>query len=277
MCYYKKTEIVKKEQLMSKDRRRPHRGRRTKKKKARVLSNMILVIALIVFCVSAFQLVKIFGGYAKGRDEYKKVQSIAINDDSEPEQGFSVDFDELKRINPDTIGWIRFYPEPSIINYPIVQTTDNEKYLHKTFSENDNTLGTIFLNTSNNADFNDRNSIIYGHRMKDGSMFRKLDEYKDKSFWEANPYFYIYTPDGREIVYHIYSAATVKDTDDVYLTGFESDEAYQSYLDMTKRIAIYDTGVEVTTADSVVTLSTCTSASDEHRFVVIGVKEKENK
>ena len=308
---------------MSKNRRRPHRGRREKKKKAGMLSNIILIVALAVFCVSAFQLVKIVGGYAKGRDEYKKIQSIAINKEdsepekgfsvdfdelkeinpdtvgwirfypepsiinypivqttdnekSEPEQGFSVDFDELKGINPDTIGWIRFYPEPSIINYPIVQTTDNEKYLHKTFSENDNTLGTIFLNADNNANFNDRNSIIYGHRMKDGSMFRKLDEYKDKSFWEANPYFYIYTPDGREIVYHIYSAATVKDTDDVYLTGFENDEAYQSYLDMTKRIAIYDTGVKVTTADSVVTLSTCTSASDEHRFVVIGVKEQEN-
>ena len=96
------------------------------------------------------------------------------------------------------------------------------------------------MNADNNANFNDRNSIIYGHRMKDGSMFRKLDEYKDKSFWEANPYFYIYTPDGREIVYHIYSVATVKDT------------------------------------DSFVTLSTCTSASDEHRFVVIGVKEQEN-
>ena len=245
MCYYREIE---KEQRMSKNRRRPHRGRREKKKKAGMLSNIILIVALAVFCVSAFQLVKIVGGYAKGRDEYKKIQSIAINkEDSEPEKGFSVDFDELKGINPDTVGWIRFYPEPSIINYPIVQTTDN-----------------------------DRNSIIYGHRMKDGSMFRKLDEYKDKSFWEANPYFYIYTPDGREIVYHIYSAATVKDTDDVYLTGFENDEAYQSYLDMTKRIAIYDTGVEVTTADSVVTLSTCTSASDEHRFVVIGVKEQEN-
>lgn len=274
MCYYRGIE---KEQRMSKNRRRPHRGRREKKKKAGMLSNIILIVALVVFCVSAFQLVKIVGGYAKGRDEYKKIQSIALNNEkSEPEQGFSVDFDELKEINPDTIGWIRFYPEPSIINYPIVQTTDNEKYLHKTFSENDNTLGTIFLNAGNHANFNDRNSIIYGHRMKDGSMFRKLDEYKDKSFWEANPYFYIYTPDGREIVYHIYSAATVKDTDDVYLTGFENDEAYQSYLDMTKRIAIYDTGVEVTTADSVVTLSTCTSASDEHRFVVIGVKEQEN-
>ena len=256
--------------------RRPHRGRRVKKGKASIISNIILLVALVVFCISAFQLVKIISGYAKGRDEYKKVQSLAIDNDNEPEQGCSVNFDELKGINADTIGWIRFYPEPSIINYPIVQTTDNEKYLHKTFSDNDNTLGTIFLNAENNSNFNDRNSIIYGHRMKDGSMFRKLDEYKDKDFWKDNPYFYIYTPDGREIVYHIYSAATVKDTDDVYLTGFENDEAYQSYLDMTKRIAIYDTGVEVTTSDSVVTLSTCTGASDEHRFVVIGVKEKEN-
>ena len=82
---------------MSKNRRRPHRGRREKKKKAGMLSNIILIVALAVFCVSAFQLVKIVGGYAKGRDEYKKIQSIAINkEDSEPEKGFSVDFDELK-------------------------------------------------------------------------------------------------------------------------------------------------------------------------------------
>lgn len=93
---------------MSKNRRRPHRGRR--EKKAGMLSNIILIVALAVFCVSAFQLVKIVGGYAKGRDEYKKIQSIAINkEDSEPEKGFSVDFDELKGINPDTVGWIRFY------------------------------------------------------------------------------------------------------------------------------------------------------------------------
>ena len=106
MCYYRGVE---KEQRMSKNRRRPHRGRREKKKKAGMLSNIILIVALAVFCVSAFQLVKIVGGYAKGRDEYKKIQSIAINkEDSEPEKGFSVDFDELKGINPDTVGWIRF-------------------------------------------------------------------------------------------------------------------------------------------------------------------------
>ena len=102
-----------------------------------MLSNIILIVALAVFCVSAFQLVKIVGGYAKGRDEYKKIQSIAINkEDSEPEKGFSVDFDELKGINPDTVGWIRFYSGAiELLIIRLFRTTDNEKYLHKTFSE----------------------------------------------------------------------------------------------------------------------------------------------
>ena len=149
------------------------------------------------------------------------------------------------------------------------------KYLHKTFSANENTLGAIFLNAGNSPDFSDRNSIVYGHRMKDGSMFRHLQDYEDQSFWESNPYFYIYTPDGREITYHIYSVGQVEDTSDTYLTSFASDEDYQAVLDMTKEISLYETGVEVTTEDTIVTLSTCTSASDEHRFVVRGVKERE--
>ena len=106
-------------------------------------------------------------------------------------------------------------------------------------------------------------------------MFRHLQDYEEKSFWEANPYFYIYTPDGREITYHIYSVGVVEDTSDTYLTVFNTDEEYQTFLTMTKEVAAYDTGVEVTTEDTIVTLSTCTSASDNHRFVVRGVKEEE--
>ena len=156
-----------------------------------------------------------------------------------------------------------------------MQGQDNDKYLHQTFSANENTLGAIFLNVDNKADFSDRNSIIYGHRMKDGSMFRHLQDYEEKSFWEENPYFYIYTPDGKEITYQIYSYAVVDATSDVYLTSFADDGAYQEFLNMTKEVSAYDTGVEVTTEDTIVTLSTCTSASDDHRIIVQGVKEKE--
>lgn len=243
------------------------------RKKGNLASNLILIIAAVIFCISAYQLFKIGKGYYDGRSEYNKVLDLVITHDNGEE--FRVDFDELLRINPDTIGWIRFYPEPSIISYPIVQGEDNEEYLHKTFSANENTLGAIFLNVDNNVDFSDKNSIIYGHRMKDGSMFRHLQDYEEKSFWQENPYFYIYTLDGRMLTYHIYSVGQVEDTSDTYLTSFASDEDYQAFLDLTKQTALYDTGVEVTTEDTIVTLSTCTSASDNHRFVVRGVKEEE--
>lgn len=261
-------------------KRRRRRHRRGRRRQIHWISNIILIVSLVIFCVAAFQLIKIGKGYLDGRSEYEKIQDLAITSpdkdkDEDGEEQFLVDFDKLLEMNPDTIGWIRFNPEPSIINYPIVQGKDNEEYLHKTFSANENTLGTIFLNVDNNNNFNDRHSIVYGHRMKDGSMFRHLQDYEKEKFWKENPYFYIYTPDGREITYHIYSAEQIVDTSETYNTEFADDAEFQNFLDMTTKESLYDTGVEVTVSDQIVTLSTCTSASDEHRFVVRGVKEKE--
>lgn len=256
------------------NRKKRHRRGRRRKRKGGVLSNLILAVAIVVFCVSGFQLIRIGKGYLDGRSEYEKVRDVALTNPDEQE-GFRVDFEELMKINPDTVGWIRFYPEPSQISYPIVQGEDNERYLHETFSANENTLGAIFLNVDNSADYSDKNTIIYGHRMRDGSMFRHLQDYEDESFWKDNPYFYIYTPDGKEITYHIYSYAVVNAVSDTYLTEFGDDESYQEFLDMTMETSEYDTGVEVDAEDTIVTLSTCTSASDENRIVVRGVREKE--
>jgi len=249
--------------------------RRKKKQKNSLLTNIILVVAIAVFCVSAFQLFRIGKGYYDGRSEYEKIRELAISEDKKDGSRFQVNFDELRALNPDTIAWLRFDPEPKVINYPVVQGKDNDEYLHKTFSANENTLGTIFLNVDNNENFLDENSILYGHYMNDGSMFRHLEDYKDKAFWEANPYFYIYTPDGQELVYHIYSVGEVLDTSDTYLTDFPTNDDYQKFLNMTKEVAMYDTGIEVTTGDTIVTLSTCTSANNDHRFVVRGVKVRE--
>lgn len=254
-----------------KEKKKRHRGRR-KKKKGSVLANLILVIAAAVFCVSGFQLFKIGKGYVSGRSEYKKLEEMAVTKGN-PDK-FRVNFEELLNVNEDTIGWIRFYPEPSGINYPIVQGADNQEYLHKTFSANENTMGAIFLSADNSAAFTDRNSIVYGHRMKDGSMFRHLSDYEDEKFWEENPYFYIYTPDNCRHKYHIYSVGQVEDMTDTYLTEFESDDAFRSFLNMTKEISMYDTGVEPEVYDKIMTLSTCTSANDNHRFVVRGILEE---
>lgn len=246
---------------------------RGRKKKSSIVSTIIIIIALFVFCVSSYQLYKIFGEYFRGRKEYDGVKDLAIQE--EENGGFWVDFDELLKINPDTVGWIRFDPEPAQISYPVVQTDNNDLYLHKTFSANENTVGAIFVNCYNNPDFYDKNTIIYGHRMKDNSMFHDLAKYQEKEFWDDNQYFYIYTPDGREITYHIYSAGVVKDISDSYLIQFADDAEFQAFIDTTKQAGAYETGVEVTTADTVVTLSTCTAASDDNRMVVRGVKVDE--
>lgn len=257
--------------------RKHHRGRR-RKKKNNFLWNIILVIAIIVFCVSGFQLFKIGKGYKDGQDEYNDIRNLAVTEEKSTdgkEDNFHVDFDKLKKINPDTIGWIRFWPEPKEINYPIVQGTDNQTYLHKTFSDNDNTLGTIFIDANASADLSDRNSIIYGHRMKDGSMFRHLQDYDEKSFWKKNPHFYIYTVDGRKLTYEIFASGVTTESSDVYRTDFADDTDFDAFVNAAKSIAAYDTGVEVNENDTCVTLSTCTGASDEHRIVVIGKKIKE--
>lgn len=264
-----------------KEEKKPYYHRKKKKQKKAtgrsILSNLILLVAIGVFCFSGFQLFKIWKGYNTGKKEYAKVRELAVETkkDEKGEETFSVNFEELKKINPDTVAWIRFDPEPSVINYPVVQGSDNEKYLSKTFSENENTVGAIFLDANASADFSDRHTLIYGHWMRDGSMFRHLEDYREQSFWEANPYFYLYTPDGKKLTYQIYSVGEVKDTSDSYLTQFATDEAFQKFLTMTKDVAQYDTGIAVDTSSRIVTLSTCTSAGDENRFVVRGVRVKE--
>ena len=253
-------------------------GKKKKKKQSHLVSNIVLTISIAVFIVAAFQLFRIGKGYQDGRKDYKEIQELAVEKKKDKKSGedqFVVDFQKLTDKNPDVIGWIRFDPEPSVINYHIVQWKDNEEYLHKTFTKNENGLGAIFLNVDNSSNFADKHSVIYGHRMKDGSMFRHLQDYEKKSFWKKNPHFYIYTPNGRVITYRVYSAGEVLETSDIYKTDFMDGKAYEGFIDQTRKDSIYETGVKVRTADKVVTLSTCTRSSDNHRFVVHGVKEKE--
>lgn len=255
------------------------RGRRKKKTwtVGRVISTIVLLIALGVFCFSGFKLFQIYSGYHKGETEYEDIVKLAVTNNEKEETGhlIDVDFEALKEINPDVVAWIHF-EAPEIINYPVVQGKDNDEYLYKTFKGYDNTVGTIFVNAYNNPDFNDKNTLIYGHYMYNGTMFNELDSYADKDFWEAHPYFYIYTPDGREIKYQIYSAGVVKDTSESYTYQFENDASFEMFLQITKSISNYDTGVNPTVDAEVVTLSTCTKDDNDDRFVVHGVKVEEN-
>lgn len=265
---------------MEKERKKYHRGRREKKTKKQrissVISVIVLIVALVVFGFSAFKLYEIFHGYHEGESEYKELEEIAIinNNEGNEEEHFQVDFDALKEINPDVVGWIRF-EEPAVINYPVVQGSDNAEYLYKTFKGYDNTVGSIFVNAYNNPDFKDKNTIIYGHYMYNGTMFNELEQYAKKEFWEAHPYFYIYTPDGAELTYQIYCAGIVKDTSESYIYQFADEATFAEFVNITKAASNYDTGVEVEEDAQIVTLSTCTKDNNDDRFVIHAVKVAE--
>ena len=106
------------------------------------------------------------------------------------------DFDTLKKENPDTIGWIHI-PDTKI-SYPIVQGTDNDFYLKHDFNGEASVAGSIYLDYESEGDFEGRNNILYGHNMKNGSMFKDIVRYKDPSYFKEHQYFSIYTPE-REI------------------------------------------------------------------------------
>lgn len=252
-----------------------HRRSRKSPKKQRsvlfdIVSGTVLIAAICVFVFSLYQLVIMLMPYYTGGKEYDEIQDLAIEADADG-TGFSVDFDALLAINPDTIAWIRF-DEPSIISYPVVKSADNEEYLTKTFSENDNKFGAIFLDMRNNSDFSDRNSIIYGHHLNvSPDMFSRLDEYADEAFCREHPDFYIYTPDGKVRTYTVFSAGKISAVSDNYTVEFETDEEFEQFLEQCCAESAYQVDVELNAQSQIITLSTCTNVRDDERFVVRGV------
>lgn len=248
-------------------------GKKGKKKRTAfdAVSTVVLIAAVCVFVFSLYQLVIMLVPYYTGSKEYDKIRDLAVTTDADG-KGFSVDFDVLMQENPDTIGWIRF-DEPAVINYPVVKSADNEDYLTKTFTENDNKLGAIFVDYRNSSDFSDRNTFIYGHNMRVGEqMFSQLKNYRDEEYGKKYPYFYIYTPSGEVRTYTIFSAGVVDARSDNYKIEYASDEEFQEYLDLCLESSLYDFGVEVDFTDSqIVSLSTCTSVTENERFLVHGV------
>lgn len=179
-----------------------------------------------------------------------------------------VDFDSLSDINEDVIAWI--YVEGTNINYPIVQGEDNDYYLHYTFTGEENRVGSIFMDYRCENDFTGRNSVIYGHRLSDKTMFTALKNYKKQWYYNTYPNYVIVTPEKNYLV-KIFSGyvATVKD--EAWQVNFDSDEEFEVWLKNTKAKSLFKSNVTPKATDHIITLSTCTYEFDNARFVLFGV------
>lgn len=147
------------------------------------------------------------------QDDKTENKEVEETEGSGSAEDFTVDFDALKQINSDIVAWIRI---PGVLDYPVVQGTDNSYYLHHTFRKEYNIAGSIFLDARNTADFSDSKNIIYGHNMRDGSMFHVLRKFQNLDFYQANREIWLYLPDGSVQVYEIVGCEEVKAAGAVY-------------------------------------------------------------
>lgn len=168
----------------------------------------------------------------------------------------SVNFDELKKQNPDTVGWIKV--DNTNINYPVVKCSNNEFYLNHAFDETWNDAGWIFMDYRNNAvDFN-KNTIIYGHSRYDMSMFGTLRNVVKKSWFDNkdNHLIKLSTPT-ENTMWQVFSTYKIKAEDYYLQTDFLTDNEYQIWLNEMINRSQFEYGLSVSTSDKVLTLSSC--------------------
>lgn len=189
-----------------------------------------------------------------------KALQAAANEDNIPDDApkrLEIDWEGLKNINTDVVAWI-FLPGLEL-SYPVMQAADNGYYLHRDIKQEYLFAGSIFLDSYNSSDFANYNSIIYGHNMRDGSMFAKLKDYKDSQILKSCPYFWVFTP-MRDYLYRIFSVHTAKSGEETYMLRFVDQDSYMDWLNMMQSASSVETDVEFSEKlpGKVVTLSTCT-------------------
>lgn len=186
----------------------------------------------------------------------------------------NLDWNALKETNPDIYAWI--YIPNTNVDYPILQhSKDDAYYLDHDVNGNKNADGSIFSERKyNTTDFTDFNTVLYGHNMKAKTMFATLHSFKDATFFEANRYVYIYTPD-KVLVYDIFAAYKFSNKHILAYYSTVSDGGKQRYLDEVFDIrdmsAHFREGVEVTVDSHILTLSTCIGGDSESRYLVQAV------
>lgn len=235
---------------------------------------MILIILFsIMFFISFFYYLKIDREIKSEQIIKNKLINIAVEPKITDDENKYINFKELKKINNDIVAWIEI--EGTNVNYPIVQGKDNSFYLNHNFERKYNSLGSIFMDYSAVYDFSDKNTFIYGHNTKNGSMFGDLKKYKDEVFFKEHPFFFIYTD---KTIYKvlIFSVYVDDANSDSYIYKFANVDDYNSYLNKVKEKSIYkiNLGDEIT-LDKIITLYTCAGGEDKNsRLYLHGVLTK---
>ncbi len=254
------------------------------KKGKRIILDIIIIALLCVMGYSGYRIYTQMVEYHKNEVEYEGLREYTDPSGGEEDPDFAphteednvkwdvtfpaVDFEGLLKKNPDTIGWI--YCPDTHIDYPVVQGKTNDEYLHKSFEGVRNVAGSIFMDAENASDLSDFNTVLYGHHMKNGSMFRDLDHYKDEEYYKAHPYMLYMTPDKNYVV-ELFAGFVSSVKEDSWEIVFPTADDRQKWIDKRMEKSAFKGIITPDINSHIMTFSTCSYEFSNARFVLYGM------
>ncbi|WP_020618358.1 class B sortase [Paenibacillus daejeonensis] len=245
------------------------------------LRNAVLFILVALFLYSGCQLaLYLYDGYKSNQLNERMRQQVETDPHTsfgnggeeqaeltaeQVKQQYQARFHRLHEINSDIVGWLRIDHTP--IDYPVLQSDDNDYYLKHNVDKQASRRGSIFMDYRNTSITDDIHTVIYGHHMKDGSMFGELAKYKDAAYYREHP---TITFEGIEeaTAWEIFSVYIYSPDDQFFEYEFADQQHYDAYLQKIIEQSHYATGVSVTSDDQLLTLVTCTYEVTDARFII---------
>lgn len=226
-----------------------------KRRKMSVKQTIILIVFILIFVVSFSVVIKYVIDLRANQNYYEKIAELVTEDDN------SVDYSNVKKENPDTVGWIKV-PNTNI-DYPVLQFADNNYYLDHNFGKTYDRRGAIFMDCNNDAVNLNSNTIIYGHNCYDKTMFSELTQYDSIDFYKKTPIFRFDTLE-KSYTWKIYAVfiTSAKDTEDNgyvfnYIYPHMDGENFDGFINEVNKRRLYVTDVDINDDDKMLVLSTC--------------------
>lgn len=254
-----------------------------KTSKKNVLFVILIFLIVVILAGLGYILFVVYNNY-QAQEDYNTIKETAVSTtnattstDSGEKADNPIDFDSLSEINDEIYAWINI-PNTNI-DYPVLQSkTSDFFYIDHDVYKNYLYAGSIYTEVCNLRNFSDRNTVLYGHNMADGSMFATLHRFEDEEFFNENKYIYIYLP-GRKLTYEIVSAYNYDDRHLMNSFNFDDDKVFNEYIEsvMNPRSLVCNVNgdVKLDLDSRLITLSTCLDADDSGRYLVQGVLVKD--
>lgn len=251
------------------------RRKKNKKYKKAILNLILYIILLSILIYSGIKIFKWYKDKTNNNKIAEQIKSTVIveeKNEDENKDEYTVDFNKLKEQNNETIAWLKV--NNTNVEYPVVKGTNNSFYLNHSFDKSSNSAGWIFADCRNKFDNTDKNIVIYGHNMRDGSMFGSMLNILNSKWYEneENTNITLYTKNEKSI-YKVFSVYKIENEDYYIKTEFKNGNEFEGFIKNLKKRSIKDFNVDVSKDDNILTLSTCAN-NNKYRVVLHAKKVK---